>query len=314
MNDFAVDVIGRSPEGVTDADLAACDDLLDDWSRQRGAGTAIVADIVAWQIDVLATVDWNWTGAAPVGVWAVLALAMRLSREFPEWTWTVSDEALGDRSLLMDALFSGRHVVPSGSVSMRRGRLSDVTGLRKGMLWPLTCYLLERVDEELGLAEWIGVRAADASAAMKRKLQDLIRAAFADERYPGDAAVDCFWPETTDYFRGRHWSGNTVRDLRYHSEALSYLPPAGFRFFLPAFMLAELEDPEEADVIAGSIAFHLNPRDNDSFARERAALLSGAQRKAVVAFFDYLEARYATGDVWDAIALLDSDQSESGSA
>ena len=64
-----------------------------------------------------------------------------------------------------------------------------------------------------------------------------------------------------DYFRGRSWRYHTVKTLRWHSCALVYFTAKAFRYYLPAFMLAELKDPEVADNIRESIAFRLYQDD-----------------------------------------------------
>jgi hypothetical protein len=61
-----------------------------------------------------------------------------------------------------------------------------------------------------------------------------------------------------DYFRGRSWHYHTVKTLRRYSCALSYFTDKAFRYYLPAFMLAELKDHEVADVIWEGIEFRLH--------------------------------------------------------
>lgn len=73
-------------------------------------------------------------------------------------------------------------------------------------------------------------------------------------RTPADEGV-------ADYFRSRSWHYHTVKTLRWHSCALIYFTANAFRYYLPAFMLAELKDPEVADAIRESIAFRLYQDD-----------------------------------------------------
>src|SRR5437773_5875248 len=87
-----------------------------------------------------------------------------------------------------------------------------------------------------------------------------IEAAFADTPSPGNESHDIsatkYWDEAiVDYFRGTTWRGHRTQDLRKLDCALSYFTDKAFRYWLPAFMLADLESPEEADVIAESIVF-----------------------------------------------------------
>src|SRR5690349_8547569 len=60
------------------------------------------------------------------------------------------------------------------------------------------------------------------------------------------------------YFRGLSWRGHQAGELRKHDAALSLFTDKAFRYWLPAFMLAELEEPETADVIAERIAYHFS--------------------------------------------------------
>jgi hypothetical protein len=64
---------------------------------------------------------------------------------------------------------------------------------------------------------------------------------------------------------------------------LSYFKPEYFRYYLPAFMIASIADPSIADVVPGSIVFHLDPshRVVAEDAREIARLFSEPERKAV---------------------------------
>ena len=64
--------------------------------------------------------------------------------------------------------------------------------------------------------------------------------------------------EITAYLRDSFWRGRSVEDLRYHEAALSLFENEAFEYFLPAFLVAAVEDPEAADVILDGIPFHLD--------------------------------------------------------
>lgn len=94
---------------------------------------------------------------------------------------------------------------------------------------------------------------------------------------------------TSDYFTGKSWRGHGVEKLRWYESSLAFFTPAAFRYYLPAFMLAELEDPQVADVIAEGILFHLTDGSrSDELLRE----LSGEEREAVACFFEDCARRY----------------------
>lgn len=114
-----------------------------------------------------------------------------------------------------------------------------------------------------------------------------IEAAFADTPPPGndfdDISATKYGEEgIVDYFRGTTWRGHHVLDLRKHECALAYFTDKAFRYWLPAFMLADLESPEEADIIAEGIAFHLTESD---VAEARCHHFSTVELEAIAAFF-----------------------------
>jgi hypothetical protein len=129
------------------------------------------------------------------------------------------------------------------------------------------------------------------------ELKAAIETAFADTPAPGDNFEDISatqWDEgIVDYFRGTTWRGHAVRDLRCHAAALSFFTDKAFRYWLPAFMLAELEDPEgEADIIAESIAYKFLPSE---FGRPDARLeqFSAAELEAIAAFLMHCAHSYS---------------------
>ena len=123
-----------------------------------------------------------------------------------------------------------------------------------------------------------------------------IETAFADTPHPGTAFEDIsttgFDEEIVDYFRPTTWRGHETRDLRYHSVALSFFTGPAFRYWLPAFMLAELSDPKTADVIGENIAGMLGGRrTGPPLLRE----FTGAELDAVAAFLAHCDERYDGG-------------------
>jgi hypothetical protein len=124
-----------------------------------------------------------------------------------------------------------------------------------------------------------------------------IEAAFADTPAPGDgyddiSAVKYYDEGIVDYFRGTTWRGHQVQDLRFHECALSYFTDKAFRYWLPAFMIAELKHPVEADVIGEGIAFHLTERDS---ADARLRQFSQDELEAIAAFLEECAGRNPDG-------------------
>jgi hypothetical protein len=120
-----------------------------------------------------------------------------------------------------------------------------------------------------------------------------IEAAFEDTPSPGYAFEDISATQHDEgivaYFRNKDWRGHKVRDLRYHEAALSFFTDKAFRYWLPAFMLAELENPREADVIGEGIAFHLT---RASSADARLSLFAQDELKAIAAFLNECASQY----------------------
>src|SRR4051794_22113680 len=93
---------------------------------------------------------------------------------------------------------------------------------------------------------------------------------------PGDVSVPTYDDEdTANYFTGKAWQGHSARALREHESSMCFFTPGAFRYYLPAFMLAELDDPETADVIAEGILFHLY---NGSRSNELLAVMDDRER------------------------------------
>ena len=127
----------------------------------------------------------------------------------------------------------------------------------------------------------------------RHNVTSLIETAFAATPRPGDGFDDISATKQdegiVDHFRGTTWRGHTVADLRHHSAALSFFTDAAFRYWLPAFMLASLEDPEAADIIPESIEFSMR-RD------KQVALFTPSERQAIAAFLQDFACRWSAAD------------------
>ena len=73
-----------------------------------------------------------------------------------------------------------------------------------------------------------------------------IRAAFGSNNYPGDAYLQgsfegCEPYEEVGFFKGKKdWRTLDAQMLDAHYSALSFFSEAGFRFFLPAYLIADV--------------------------------------------------------------------------
>jgi hypothetical protein len=87
----------------------------------------------------------------------------------------------------------------------------------------------------------------------------------------------------TDFFLGRPWRGLDAPMLRYHRAAMYMFTPRAHHYYLPAFILASLDSPPEADDIRDLIIFHLSMY-HDSFWWERIRLFDPAQCDVLAEF------------------------------
>ena len=114
-----------------------------------------------------------------------------------------------------------------------------------------------------------------------------IEIAWRDVPYPGDDNI--FTPDSYDdedivnYFGGTTWRGHDPAKLRAHSSAFTFFTPEAFHYWLPAFMIAEIENPAEADVIGDYIPWSLS----NKYAPQRWPLFSQAQRNAVASYLRF---------------------------
>ena len=106
--------------------------------------------------------------------------------------------------------------------------------------------------------------------------EPLLEAGYLDPANQGDEGA-------TEYFLGKRWDSLDVENLRYHAIALYMFTPEAHRYYLPAFMVATLTHPAEADVIPENILFHF-ARFEEPFWSKRIQALSASQREVVASF------------------------------
>jgi Family of unknown function (DUF6714) len=134
----------------------------------------------------------------------------------------------------------------------------------------------------------------DAGAALVSR----IRAAFADVPYPGDDGLvpatlrrDLEREQIVKDFAGREWRDLDVGFLRGQADALLLLTADAFRFYLPAYMVAMVTEPEESDLVPAAVVLSLTPPDDsddlNAWFAERVAGLSMAQRLTIRELLEY---------------------------
>jgi hypothetical protein len=164
----------------------------------------------------------------------------------------------------------------------------------------------------------------------KKEVIDQIREAFSRTHYPGDGCLQgsfegCEPYEEVGAFVGRtDWKALDSAMLDAHSCALSFFSEGGFRFFLPAYLIADLRnelltaDPlfhlwhgfaaVSTDVPVGPETFRrgsggerlLNPKRYGAmtwsdYARHRLSVFTREEAKAIVAYMTYKREHDAMG-------------------
>ncbi|MFY0563591.1 DUF6714 family protein [Archangium lansingense] len=129
----------------------------------------------------------------------------------------------------------------------------------------------------------------------REAIRQQLEAAFADAPYPGDDHIgydteDWESAELVRAFKGKHWKELTPAELQYHSS--SFLSSEGFRYYLPAYLLAALED--HGNLMPHTVYGLTLPAGSSSgeqrlraWQLERFEQLSPAQKHAVRAFLEY---------------------------
>lgn len=132
-------------------------------------------------------------------------------------------------------------------------------------------------------------------------LKQQIEAAFADAIKPEDDRIgydphDGESQELAYAFKGKHWKDIPREDLQYNSS--TFLSPEGFRYYLPAYLLAALDD--HGDLLPRSVyGLMPDPPDRPStdglseWQRTRFEPLSPLQKHAVRAFLEYVRDKFS---------------------
>lgn len=152
---------------------------------------------------------------------------------------------------------------------------------------------------------------------MKDQLIELIREAFSETDHPGDGFLlgsregeDSL--EAAEPFRGfTDWSAVDTATLDENYDALSFLSEGGFRFFLPAYLIADLNDQlRTADPV-----FHLAGAFSDAVVKipveeavsekriGKSALLN-PRRYGAMTFEDYARFRLSVFTRQEAAAVV----------
>jgi hypothetical protein len=140
------------------------------------------------------------------------------------------------------------------------------------------------------------------------QLRATITSAFAAAPHPGDAALvtgdtsyDPEYRAVAHAFSGKHWCELSRAFIREHRDALPLLGSAAFRFFLPAYLLACLEDETDLDTAPLNVVSSLSPPEpGNTSARafsERAEAFTVAEARAIAAYLQLARDREPEGSI-----------------
>lgn len=135
----------------------------------------------------------------------------------------------------------------------------------------------------------------------ENELIALINEVFGDLKHPGDAALPC--PPVDDdtelgaFYGVEHWQQMADKDLDYYNSALGFLSPAGFQYFLPAFLVWVIQNYRRSPwFTVDSTIYNLDPGVlPDPFRISKLRALNPRQRQCVVKFLEFMA---AAGDEW----------------
>ncbi|MFA5139120.1 MAG: DUF6714 family protein [Elusimicrobiota bacterium] len=125
-----------------------------------------------------------------------------------------------------------------------------------------------------------------------------VRSSFESTGYPGDEDLcgSDQGDEAAEYaleFKGTDWRTLHPAFLSRNSAALSFLTPGAFRYFLPAFLIADLYgESGSADPVFHLTHALMDPNDDlHVWTRERLSAIQGSERAAVVAYLEWTAGR-----------------------
>lgn len=81
------------------------------------------------------------------------------------------------------------------------------------------------------------------------------------------------------YFVGRTWQGHATKALRNLECALNIFTTQAFAYYLPAYLIGDINEPDISDVLGDSLMFNLSPRHRSQKSEKIKALLSIEQKR-----------------------------------
>jgi hypothetical protein len=112
---------------------------------------------------------------------------------------------------------------------------------------------------------------------------------------PGNISRPTYDDEgVADYFTGKTWDGHSAQQLRWFDFAPLIFTEEAFAYYLAAYLIADLEDPETSDTNVERVLFWLSKESSqpsENIGPGVISRLSKAQRSAFRAFIAFIQER-----------------------
>lgn len=142
------------------------------------------------------------------------------------------------------------------------------------------------------------IRKAFSNRAMPDR-DNITRCSY-DKKYGGAYDGPCLeCSRMAEFFGSKQWFDISVRELRREGDAASLFTREAYCYFLPAYLIAALTDPDEADVLVDGLEFQFGRKPEDDWGyfhwlSEILALLTHDELKVCQRYF-----KRAQGDDFD---------------
>jgi len=130
-----------------------------------------------------------------------------------------------------------------------------------------------------------------------QELVAMVRSAWEDAQPPANENISrptCDDEGVSAYFSGKTWKGHTARQLRQLDFAPCIFTHEAFAYYLPAYLIADIEDPETSDTNMERVVFWLDPDHGWDLAAQGPTVidrLTAPQRSALRQYILFIERR-----------------------
>ncbi|WP_432721247.1 hypothetical protein R0381_002610 [Jeongeupia wiesaeckerbachi] len=112
-----------------------------------------------------------------------------------------------------------------------------------------------------------------------------------------------------DYFAGTSWKGHAVEKLRAQESAISiFFTPEAYHYWLPAYLVAAIEDPANLDIVTDHLIGSLSPHPLKNRLgpekKARLALLTKEQIALIICVFEHIGLVFSDPD-WPEITMTE---------